>query len=100
MVTKHVLKLSAGEREQLSEVAKGTRGSRVVAQWKVVRAKALLGCDEGEHGPSRSDAEAAVAARTTPWARDRNRRQTGVDWQFTTDDARTRLRRLYPKVKT
>ncbi|SFR30187.1 hypothetical protein SAMN04488564_1323, partial [Lentzea waywayandensis] len=23
--------------------------------------------------------------------------QRGVDWQFTTDDARTRLRHLYPK---
>ena len=27
-------------------------------------------------------------------------RQTGVDWQFTTDDARTKLARLYPKIKT
>ena len=48
----------------------------------------------------RLESEAAVAARATPWARDRNRRQTGVDWQFTTDDARTKLARLYPKVKT
>ena len=48
----------------------------------------------------RLGSEAAVAARATPWARDRNRRQTGVDWQFTTDDARTKLRRLYPKIKT
>ncbi|RDI16594.1 hypothetical protein DFR72_104625, partial [Lentzea flaviverrucosa] len=23
--------------------------------------------------------------------------QRGIDWQFTTDDARTRLRHLYPK---
>ena len=44
--------------------------------------------------------EAAAAARATPWARDRNRGQTGVDWQFTTDDARTKLGRLYPKVRT
>ena len=48
----------------------------------------------------RLGSEAAVAARATPWARDRNRRQTGVDWQFTTDDARTKLKRLYPKVRT
>ena len=48
----------------------------------------------------RLGSEAAVAARATPWARDRNRRQTGVDWQFTTDDARTRLKRLYPKITT
>ena len=48
----------------------------------------------------RLGSEAAVAARATPWARDRNRSQAGVDWQFTTDDARTKLRRLYPKIRT
>ena len=48
----------------------------------------------------RLGSEAAVAARATPWARDRNRSQAGVDWQFTTDDARTKLRRFYPKVRT
>jgi hypothetical protein len=36
-------------------------------------------------------------ART--WATDRNQRQVGVDWQFTTADARTKLKRLYPKIK-
>lgn len=65
MVAKHVLKLSSDEREWLSELAKGTRGRRAVAQWKVVRAKALLGCDQGEHGPSRSDAEVAAAVGVT-----------------------------------
>ena len=34
------------------------------------------------------------------WRTDRNKRQKGVDWQFTTDDARTRLRRLYPQIQT
>ncbi len=65
MVAKHVLKLSEEERGLLSEVAKGTRGRRRVAQWKVVRAKALLDCDQGEHGPSRSDAEIAAAVGVT-----------------------------------
>ncbi len=32
------------------------------------------------------------------WNDDRNNRQTVVDWQFTTDDARIKLKRLYPKV--
>ena len=48
----------------------------------------------------RLGSEAAVAARAAPWARDRNRLQVGVDWQFTTDDARAKLRRLYPKIIT
>ena len=65
MVAKHVLKLSEEERGLLSEVAKGTRGRRKVAQWKVVRAKALLDCDQGEHGPSRPDAEIATAVGAT-----------------------------------
>lgn len=33
------------------------------------------------------------------WYVDRNRKQKGVDWQFSTDDARIKLRRLYPIVK-
>lgn len=32
------------------------------------------------------------------WYHDRNVRQKGVDWQFTTDDARIRLKRLYPTI--
>ena len=37
--------------------------------------------------------------QTHAWARERNARQTGVDWQFTTDDARIRLKRLYPQIQ-
>ena len=31
------------------------------------------------------------------WQTDRNARQKGVNWQFTNDDARVKLNRLYPK---
>ena len=31
------------------------------------------------------------------WNRDRNNRQLGVDWHFTTKDARVKLKRLYPR---
>ena len=34
------------------------------------------------------------------WATLTNERQRSVDWQFTIDDARTKLKRLYPKIKT
>ena len=30
------------------------------------------------------------------WENDRNKRQKGVNWQFTVDDARVKLKRLYP----
>lgn len=32
------------------------------------------------------------------WHVDRNKRQRGVDWQFTTEDARVKLKRLYPII--
>lgn len=38
---------------------------------------------------------AAVAA----WVRERNQRQVKIHWQFTTRDARIRLRRLYPVLE-
>jgi len=34
------------------------------------------------------------------WESTRNSNQKGVDWQFTTDDARIKLRRLYPQFKS
>jgi len=34
------------------------------------------------------------------WAEKTNLKQRGVDWQFKIDDARLKLKRLYPKIKT
>ena len=36
----------------------------------------------------------------TAWELKRNNQQQGVDWQFTTDDARIKLKRLYPQILT
>ena len=33
------------------------------------------------------------------WYRKRNANQKGVDWQFTTEDARVKLKRLYPQIQ-
>lgn len=33
------------------------------------------------------------------WYCDRNARQRSVDWQFTTEDARIKLKRLYPQIQ-
>ena len=65
MATKYVLKLSEEERETLSLVAKGTRGKQAIAAWKVVRAKALLRCDQGEFGPAWPDERIADALDVT-----------------------------------
>jgi len=39
-----------------------------------------------------------IRHETQAWSSARNARQTGVDWQFTTDHARIKLKRLYPKI--
>lgn len=33
------------------------------------------------------------------WYCERNQKQKSVDWQFTTDDARIKLKKLYPKIQ-
>jgi len=33
---------------------------------------------------------------TKAWMNDRNKKNIKVDWQFTTDDARIKLKKLYP----
>jgi hypothetical protein len=48
---------------------------------------------------TRTPSLGALVRKVTPWARDRNARQCGVDWQFTTKDARIKLKRLYPQVQ-
>lgn len=40
--------------------------------------------------------ESEIAA----WSESVNAKQRGVDWQFKIDDARRKLKRLYPKIKT
>jgi len=34
------------------------------------------------------------------WSDKTNAKQRGVDWQFRIENARVKLKRLYPKVKT
>lgn len=46
----------------------------------------------------RIPARLTVAAEAAAWSKQRNEAQIGVDWHFTTEDARTRLKRLYPKT--
>ena len=43
---------------------------------------------------------AEIRKQTTAWATATNRKQRGVDWQFEIDNARTKLKYLYPKIKT
>jgi hypothetical protein len=40
-----------------------------------------------------------LQAETTAWETERNTTRVRVDWQFTTSDARIKLKRLYPVIK-
>lgn len=42
--------------------------------------------------------ERTLQSEVTAWQRERNARQVTVDWQFTTPDARIKLKRLYPCI--
>ena len=41
-----------------------------------------------------------LCSETKTWERRRNGQQKGVDWQFTTEDALIKLKRLYPKFNS
>ena len=43
---------------------------------------------------------AELRREVTAWEADRNERQVGVNWRFTTTDARIKLRQLYPAIQT
>jgi len=41
-------------------------------------------------------ARLAIKQRTTAWQKQRNASDATVDWQFTTEEARGKLKQLYP----
>jgi len=50
--------------------------------------------------PDRRFADVAtLRAETAAWSTDVNNTQRGVDWQMKIDDARTKLKSVYPKIK-
>ena len=42
---------------------------------------------------------ATLRKQVEAWEEDRNERMVGVNWQFTTADARVKLRSLYPPIQ-
>lgn len=47
----------------------------------------------------RIDTKQKMIDEVAAWEDDRNKRQTKIDWQFTTPDARIKLKRLYPSFQ-
>ena len=49
-------------------------------------------------GPRRIPSIDALNSELSAWYRCRNSKQKGVTWHFTTEDARIKLKRLYPEI--
>ncbi len=47
----------------------------------------------------RMEDKATVVREVAAWEADRNLRKVGIDWRFTTADARIKLKRLYPSAE-
>ena len=47
----------------------------------------------------RIDKKEFLRSEVAAWEADRNASQTGLDWRFTTSDARIKLKRLYPQIQ-
>jgi len=97
MAHKYVLKLTAEERCELEEIAKGTRGRRPIAAWKVQRAKALLKCDQGEQGPGWPDHRVAAALDVTERSIQNWRKQAVLEGPFSLLQRKPRSRPPTPR---
>jgi len=47
----------------------------------------------------RIDCKAIMSSEVAAWEQARNARKSKIDWQFTTTDARIKLKRLYPSIQ-
>ena len=47
----------------------------------------------------RIDCKETMTREVAAWDQDRNSRESKIDWQFTTADARVKLKRLYPSIQ-
>jgi transposase len=47
---------------------------------------------------NRFESKELLSIQAKTWAKDRNNKQKGVDWQFTVKDARIKLKKLYPTI--
>ncbi|HZU12357.1 MAG TPA: helix-turn-helix domain-containing protein [Chloroflexota bacterium] len=99
----HVVTLDEAQRLLLEKtVRSGTASARTVT-----RARILLKSDTDEFGPGWIETKIADALdisqstvertrKRAAWEEKRDRTATTVDWRFTTQDARIKLKRLYP----
>ena len=95
--------LSAHKLSTLYEIMPAPRARNIVKKIEVVRKASWLNIAECELSvltrcglKSRMSDEEQLKKQTKAWYEYRNKNQKGVDWQFTTSDARIKLKNLYP----
>jgi len=93
---RHVVVLSEEERARLHTlIGRGVAPARVLTH-----ARILLKANQGEAGPGWTDADQATLEwEVAAWQAARNASGRGVDWRFTTEDARIKLKHLYPTIQ-
>lgn len=102
--------LSAHRMAALYERFAPERALKIAQKFNVVRTPAhgswlnIAECELSvltRHGlKERIKDEQTLKEEVKAWSERRNRQQKGVDWQFTTNKARTKLKRLYPSIVT
>lgn len=102
--------LKAHNLKFLYEVYEPARALAIAEKFTVVRTPkhgSWLNIAECEIGVLRKQAlkgrigDASILEdQVDAWVKNRNEAQLGVDWQFTVEDARVRLKRLYPIIVT
>jgi hypothetical protein len=96
MAKEHVVRLTEGERALLQRrISAGSAPVHVQTH-----ARVLLKADEGPVGPGWTDRAMAVAREreVAAWEAERNSLSGTIDWRFATEDARFKLKRLYPSI--
>ena len=102
--------LSAHKLASLYEVFPAERARRIIQNLEVVRtpvhgswlniAECELSVLTRQGIAQRVASKEDLQQQVQDWYQTRNQKQTKVDWQFTTKDARIKLKRLYPSVNT
>lgn len=102
--------LSAHKLSALYELLPAARAREIIKRFEVVRTPkhgSWLNIAELELSVlSRQGLSARVATKEAledqvqAWYEQRNSKDSVVDWQFTTQDARIKLKRLYPKIQS
>lgn len=102
--------LSAHRMAALYEVFPAERALKIAQKFNVVRTPAhgswlnIAECELSvltRHGlKERIKDEQTLIQEVNVWYRNRNLKQKGVDWQFSTQEARVKLKRRYPAIET